>query len=71
MAVAAGNENQPTDNVSPARVATAITVGASTIDDTMAVFSNFGSAVDIFAPGLDVISSWADSDTVSAIYPLV
>jgi len=52
-------------------MATAITVGASTIDDTMAVFSNFGSAVDIFAPGLDVISSWADSDTVSAIHPLV
>ncbi|KAG8925122.1 subtilisin-like serine protease [Tulasnella sp. 419] len=54
--VAAGNESQDSNNVSPARVSTAITVGASTITDTVASFSNFGTPVDIFAPGQDIIS---------------
>ena len=65
MTVAAGNENQNAANVSPARVQGAITVGATTIRDDRASFSNFGAVVDIFAPGLNVISTWNENDTVS------
>lgn len=57
--VAAGNSyGADASNFSPARVASAITVGASNSSDTRAVFSNVGSAIDIFAPGEDV---WAAS----------
>jgi subtilisin family serine protease len=56
--VAAGNENVDANNSSPARVRQAITVGAIDINDTRASFSNFGNAVDIFAPGVNVTSSW-------------
>jgi subtilisin family serine protease len=61
--VAAGNDGQDASNSSPARVKEAITVGASTFDDIMADFSNFGSLVDIFAPGVDVTSTWNDGKT--------
>jgi subtilisin family serine protease len=63
--VAAGNENQNADNNSPARVREAITVGAIDSSDTRASFSNFGMAVDIFAPGVDVTSAWIGSDTAT------
>jgi len=49
--VAAGNKNVDAGNTSPARVGAAITVAASTIADTKASYSNFGSVVDIWAPG--------------------
>ncbi|KAG8954104.1 subtilisin-like serine protease [Tulasnella sp. 419] len=58
VVVAAGNSGDDASNYSPARVERAITVGASTINDTRASFSCIGSAVDIFAPGQDVISTW-------------
>ncbi|WFD21045.1 cerevisin [Malassezia caprae] len=58
FAVAAGNENQDACNVSPAAAKHAVTVGASTITDERAFFSNKGSCVDIFAPGLRVLSTW-------------
>lgn len=61
MVVAAGNENRDALNSSPARATGAITVGATTIADTRASFSNFGSAVDIFAPGQDITSTWIGS----------
>ena len=48
-AVAAGNENANTCNVSPARVAEAITVGATTRDDARASYSNYGACLDVFA----------------------
>ncbi|HET6976460.1 MAG TPA: S8 family serine peptidase [Pyrinomonadaceae bacterium] len=64
-AVAAGNENQNACNTSPARVASAITVGATTITDARASFSNFGTCVDIFAPGNNITSSWRTSDTAT------
>lgn len=60
--VAAGNENQDACNVSPADVRTAVTVGASTIADERAYFSNTGPCVDIFAPGLNILSTWANSN---------
>ena len=65
-AVAAGNSNTNAANSSPARVAEAITVGSSTINDARSSFSNFGSVVDIFAPGSSIPSSWFTSDTATA-----
>jgi hypothetical protein len=50
--VAAGNDNQPAANVSPARVVAALTVAASLNNDERATsYSNYGTAVDLFAPG--------------------
>jgi serine protease len=60
-AVAAGNENQNACNTSPSRVPAAITVGSSTRADQRSSFSNFGSCVDIFAPGSDILSTWMTS----------
>jgi len=55
--VAAGNENQDTKNTSPGSAERAITVGAiDQTTDTRASFSNFGAGVDVFAPGVNVLS---------------
>jgi len=62
-AVAAGNEDQDACNVSPAREPTAITVGATDSSDRRSSFSNYGSCVDIFAPGSSITSTWIDSDS--------
>jgi len=64
-AVAAGNENVNAANSSPARVAAAITVGATTSTDARASYSNYGSVLDIFAPGSSITSSWNTSDTAT------
>jgi subtilisin family serine protease len=64
-AVAAGNENQNACNSSPARVANAITVGSTTTSDARSSFSNFGTCVDIFAPGSSITSAWRTSDTAT------
>ena len=64
-AVAAGNENQNACNTSPARTAEAITVGATTSSDARASFSNYGSCVDIFAPGSSITSAWNTSNTAT------
>ena len=64
-AIAAGNENQDACNTSPARVASAITVGSTTTTDARSSFSNFGTCVDIFAPGSSITSSWRTSDTAT------
>ena len=65
FAVAAGNENQNACNVSPARTASAITVGSTTTSDARSSFSNFGTCVDIFAPGSSITSAWGTSDTAT------
>jgi subtilisin family serine protease len=65
-ALAAGNENQNACNTSPARVGAAITVGATDASDNRASFSNFGTCVDIFAPGVNIVSSFNNSDTARA-----
>jgi len=65
VVVAAGNDNKDAKDSSPARVRQAITVAASTIQDAKATFSNFGAVVDIWAPGLNVISTWNDGKTKS------
>eukprot|EP01134_Creolimax_fragrantissima_P003667 CFRG3667T1 len=56
IVVAAGNENRDACTRSPASAELAITVGASTSTDTRASFSNFGSCVDIFAPGQNILT---------------
>lgn len=65
-AVAAGNSNTNASSQSPARVAAAITVGSSTTSDARSSFSNFGSVVDIFAPGSGILSSYNTSNTATA-----
>ncbi|KAI0077290.1 serine protease [Panus rudis PR-1116 ss-1] len=65
VTVAAGNDNVDARNTSPARVAVANTIGASTIADARASFSNFGSVVDLFAPGQNIISTWIGSTTAT------
>jgi subtilisin family serine protease len=64
-AIAAGNSNANACNASPARVSTAITVGATTSSDLRASFSNFGSCLDIFAPGQSITSAWSTSNTAT------
>jgi subtilisin family serine protease len=65
LAVAAGNSNDDSTYYSPASEPTACTVGATDEFDTRAYFSNYGSIVDIFAPGVDVLSSWIGNPTAS------
>ncbi|KAI8981619.1 serine protease 1 [Mycotypha africana] len=61
FAVAAGNDNRDACDYSPAAAELAITVGASTIADERAYFSNYGPCVDVFAPGLNILSVWKGS----------
>ena len=63
FALAAGNENQNACNTSPARTPAAITVGATDQQDGRASFSNFGTCVDIFAPGVNIKSSFLSNGT--------
>ncbi|OAX78088.1 subtilisin-like protease [Emergomyces africanus] len=63
FAVAAGNDNADACDYSPAAAEKAVTVGASTLADERAYFSNWGQCVDIFAPGLNILSTWIGSKT--------
>jgi subtilisin family serine protease len=64
--VAAGNSNADACNTSPALVPTAITVGAvDPANDTRAGFSNFGTCLDLFAPGVNILSAWNTNDTAT------
>jgi len=58
FAVAAGNDNRDACTFSPAAAAGPITVGATAISDKRAYFSNHGKCVDVFAPGLGIMSTW-------------
>ncbi|MGW1429862.1 S8 family peptidase [Streptomyces sp. NPDC002431] len=64
-AVAAGNESTDASTKSPARVGEAITVGSTTSTDARSSFSNYGSVVDIFAPGSSITSTWNTSDSAT------
>lgn len=61
FAVAAGNDNSISCRYSPASAEKAVTVGASTLSDERAYFSNYGKCNDIFAPGLNILSAWTGS----------
>jgi subtilisin family serine protease len=63
MCLAAGNSNVDAITSSPARTAEAITVGSTTSTDARSSFSNYGSVVDIFAPGSAITSAWYTSNT--------
>ncbi|NUS28129.1 MAG: S8 family peptidase [Streptomyces sp.] len=67
-AVAAGNDGLPAGLYSPADVKEAITVGATDSTDTRASFSNYGSALDLFAPGVAITSSSNKGDSAKATY---
>ncbi|WP_329224019.1 S8 family peptidase [Streptomyces sp. NBC_01485] len=66
--VAAGNVGQPAALHSPADVREAITVGATDREDARAGFSNYGSALDLFAPGVSITSASYTSDTGRVAY---
>ncbi|KAG6910443.1 hypothetical protein DXG01_010798 [Tephrocybe rancida] len=61
FAVAAGNDNRDACAYSPAAAEKAVTVGASTLGDERAYFSNHGKCVDVLAPGLNILSTWTGS----------
>jgi len=61
--VAAGNDNANACNYSPARATGAITVGATQSSDAITSFSNWGTCVNIFAPGQSIHSSYYTSNT--------
>lgn len=63
FAVAAGNEDRSACLSSPASSTLVTTVAATDRDDSRADFSNFGSCVDIFAPGVDILSAWHTGDS--------
>jgi subtilisin family serine protease len=66
IAVAAGNSNANACNSSPARAVNAITVGSTTSTDARSSFSNFGTCLDLFAPGSGILSAWYTSNTATA-----
>jgi len=66
FAVAAGNDNRDACNFSPAGAEKAVTVGASTLGDDRAYFSNHGECVDVFAPGLNILSTYIGSNNAIA-----
>ena len=61
VAVAAGNSSADACGSSPARVAEVLTVAASANNDSAASFTNVGSCVDLFAPGVNITSAWHTS----------
>jgi subtilisin family serine protease len=68
VAIAAGNDSAADAcGVSPARVAEAITVGASENNDAAATYSNIGTCLDIWAPGTNITSTWNTSDTATNV----
>ncbi|KAF1831622.1 subtilisin-like protease-like protein [Decorospora gaudefroyi] len=64
--VAAGNDMQPASNSSPCRASVALCVGAIQPNDYRSSYSNYGPAVDIWAPGDNIVSTWITSDTATS-----
>lgn len=65
-AIAAGNSGANACNYSPARVGAAITVGATSNTDAKASWSNYGSCLDIFAPGASITSAWKNNNNATS-----
>jgi len=66
VVVAAGNENDDACSYSPASATAAVTVGATTSSDGRAWYSNYGSCLDIFAPGSQITSAGHESNSALA-----
>ncbi len=66
-AIAAGNSNTNACNSSPARVSQALTVGSSTSTDARSSFSNYGTCVDVFAPGSSIRAAWPSNDSTTNV----
>ena len=66
VTVAAGNTSTDACTRTPARLPAVLTVAATNSTDRQSYFSNYGSCVDIFAPGEKIESDWSDSDTAIA-----
>jgi subtilisin family serine protease len=66
VVVAAGNSAVDACGTSPARAPNAITVGASDVSDHFATFSNYGSCLDLSAPGVAILSDYVGSTTATA-----
>jgi serine protease len=64
-AVAASNDGKDACSYSPARVPEALTVGATSSSDTRASWSNYGTCVDLFAPGVSITAAWHTSNTAT------
>lgn len=67
VVVAGGNSGADACTVSPARVAEALTAGASDRNDYRPSWSNFGTCVDLFAPGSEIVSAWHSGTSAAAI----
>ncbi|GAB1315274.1 hypothetical protein MFIFM68171_05484 [Madurella fahalii] len=65
LAVAAGNDNANAANYSPASEASVCTVGSTDRNDAKSSFSNYGSVVDIWAPGTSILSTWIGSSSAT------
>jgi subtilisin family serine protease len=63
VAVAAGNDNANACNYSPASAPVVTTVGATTKTTARATYSNYGSCVDLYAPGSSITSTWSNGST--------
>ncbi|MGB8981492.1 MAG: S8 family peptidase [Anaerolineales bacterium] len=64
--IAAGNSRRDACRFSPARVPAALTIAATTNTDTRASYSNYGTCVDLFAPGSGITSAWIGSNTATS-----
>jgi cerevisin len=67
VVVAAGNDNEDASNSSPARALSANSVGSARINDARSGFSNFGSVLELFAPGENIISTWNKEPGVESL----
>jgi subtilisin family serine protease len=65
VSVAAGNENQDACNTSPASAVAAFATAATNSDDTRRSSGNYGSCVDAYAPGTNIVSTWIGSGTAT------
>lgn len=65
VVTSAGNDGQNACNQSPARAPSALTVGNSTQSDARSGTSNFGSCLDLFAPGNQIVSTCRTSNTAT------